>query len=96
MLPKKCGTYLTFTAKKKTRVATYENINGARAAVKRACAPWVNNNRCGHIYRRGHAARSNRSCNFGCISETKEFTTNYTSILKIVQFNAQNVAQFDA
>ena len=71
MRPKKHGTYLTFTAKEKARVATYGGINGARAAVKRACVPWVNNNRRGHIYRRGHAARSDRSCNFGCISGTK-------------------------
>ena len=28
--------------------------------------------------------------------ERKSFTTNHTSILNIVQFNAQNVAQFDA
>ena len=28
--------------------------------------------------------------------ERKSFTTNHTSILKIVRFNAQNVAQFDA
>ena len=28
--------------------------------------------------------------------ERESFTTNYTSILKIVRFNAQNVAQFDA
>ena len=28
--------------------------------------------------------------------EQKGFTTNHTSILKIVRFNAQNVAQFDA
>ena len=28
--------------------------------------------------------------------ERKSFTTNHTSILKIVHFNAQNVAQFDA
>ena len=28
--------------------------------------------------------------------ERKIFTTNHTSILKIVRFNAQNVAQFDA
>ena len=28
--------------------------------------------------------------------ELKSFTTNHTSILKIVRFNAQNVAQFDA
>ena len=69
----KRGTYLTFTAKEKARVATNGGINRARAAVKRACAPWVNNNRRGHIYRRGHAARSNRSCNFGCISGMKEF-----------------------
>ena len=33
--PKKRGTYLTFTAKEKARVATYGSINGARAAVKR-------------------------------------------------------------
>ena len=37
--PKKRGTYLTFTAKEKARVETYGGINGARAAVKRACAP---------------------------------------------------------
>ena len=28
--------------------------------------------------------------------ERKSFTTNHTSILKIVRFNAQNMAQFDA
>ena len=28
--------------------------------------------------------------------ERKCFTTNHTSILKIVRFNAQNVARFDA
>ena len=28
--------------------------------------------------------------------ERKSFMTNHTSILKIVRFNAQNVAQFDA
>ena len=28
--------------------------------------------------------------------ERKSFTTNHTSILKIVRYNAQNVAQFDA
>ena len=28
--------------------------------------------------------------------ERKSFTTNHTSILKIVQFNEQNVAQFNA
>ena len=28
--------------------------------------------------------------------ERKSFTTKNTSILKIVRFNAQNVAQFDA
>ena len=28
--------------------------------------------------------------------ELNSFTTNHTSILKIVRFNAQNVAQFDA
>ena len=28
--------------------------------------------------------------------ERKSFTTNHTSILKIVRFNVQNVAQFDA
>ena len=28
--------------------------------------------------------------------EQNSFTTNHTSILKIVRFNAQNVAQFDA
>ena len=28
--------------------------------------------------------------------ERKSFTTNHTSILKIVRFNAQNVAQFNA
>ena len=33
--PKKRGTYLTFTAKEKVRVATYGSINGAHAAVKR-------------------------------------------------------------
>ena len=54
-------------------MATYGGINGARAAVKRVCVPWVNNNRRGNIYRRGHAARSDRSCNFGCISGTKVF-----------------------
>ena len=31
------------------------------------------NNRRGHIYRHSHAARSDRSCNFGCISGMKEF-----------------------
>ena len=33
--PKKRGTYLTFTAKEKARVATYGSINRARAAVER-------------------------------------------------------------
>ena len=28
--------------------------------------------------------------------ERKSFTTNHTSILKIVRFNVQHVAQFDA
>ena len=28
--------------------------------------------------------------------ERKSFTTNHTSVLKIVRFNAQNVTQFDA
>ena len=28
--------------------------------------------------------------------ERKSFTTNHTSILKIVRFNEQNVVQFDA
>ena len=28
--------------------------------------------------------------------ERRSFATNHTSILKIVRFNAQNVAQFDA
>ena len=28
--------------------------------------------------------------------ERKSFTTNHTSILNIVRFNTQNVAQFDA
>ena len=28
--------------------------------------------------------------------ERKNFTSNHTSLLKIVRFNTQNVAQFDA
>ena len=40
--PKKCGTYLTFTAKEKARVATYGGINGARAAIKRFSKEFAN------------------------------------------------------
>ena len=36
------------------------------------------------------------AANLAISQERTSFTTNHTSILKIVRFNAQNVAQFDA
>ena len=44
----------------------------------------------------GVAARSYIAATLAVSQERKSFTTNHTSILKIVRFNAQIVAQFNA
>ena len=59
-----------------THTHTHTQIHGTTTVTPAACMgsdPRVNKNKRGHIYRRGHAARSARSCNFGCNSRTKEF-----------------------
>ena len=59
-----------------------------------------NNEHNTNTNRRGHnfigVAMQPEAATLAVSQERKSFTTNHTSILKIVRFNAQNVAQFDA
>ena len=76
MRPKKCGTYLTFTAKEKARVATYGGATSTRLVLPsnaHACCGLII---IGMVIFIGTAMQPEaivRSCNFGCISGTKEF-----------------------
>ena len=67
-----------------------------------ACAPRVNEHNT-NKNRRGHnfigvamQPLALVAATLAVSQELKSFTSNHTSILKIVRFNAQNVAQFDA